>query len=203
MSSVWLMPVEAILNRELGRRPSALRECAELDGRVLELDIRGLPAVKVYVVGHAGGVQLLDHPPGEIVASVQGTPPALLAMTHNEATPAAMREAGVQLHGDTEFAARMQRLLRRAVPDVEAILARSLGGPAAHGLSQALGGLGKGLRRAANTLSRGAAEYFQFERGDLPTTAEVEDFISEVDRLRDDVARLEARLRRADDTGQD
>ncbi len=203
MGSVWLVPAEAMLNRELGRRPSALRECAELDGRVLELDIRGLPALKVYVVPHPGGIQLLDNPPGEIAASVQGTPPALLAMTRGEATPAAMRQAGVQLHGDTDFAARMQRLLRRAVPDVEAFLARNLGDSAAHGLSRAVAGLGAGLRRAADTLSRDAAEYFQFERGDLPTTAEVEDFINEVDRLRDDVARLEARLRRVDKAGQD
>lgn len=203
MSSVWLIPVEAMLNRELGRRPSALAECRELDGQVLELDIRGLPALKVYVVAHPGGVQLLDSPPGEITASVQGTPPALLAMSRGEATPAAMRQAGVMLHGDTDFAARMQRLLRRAAPDVEAALARTLGGPAAHTLSRAVGGLGKRLQRIGDTLSRDTAEYFQFERGDLPTGEEVEDFLAEVDRLRDDVARLEARVRRLDDSARD
>jgi ubiquinone biosynthesis protein UbiJ len=39
-------------------------------------------------------------------------------------------------------------------------------------------------------------EYLQEEGRDLPTPTEVEEFLADVDRLRDDAERLEARLAR-------
>jgi ubiquinone biosynthesis protein UbiJ len=51
-------------------------------------------------------------------------------------------------------------------------------------------------RRAADSLATSAAEYLQEEGRDVPVRPEVEEFLREVDRLRDDVERFEARLGR-------
>jgi ubiquinone biosynthesis protein UbiJ len=49
-------------------------------------------------------------------------------------------------------------------------------------------------RRASGSFAGSVAEYLQEEGRDLPTRTEVEEFLSAVDRLRDDAERLEARL---------
>jgi ubiquinone biosynthesis protein UbiJ len=50
-------------------------------------------------------------------------------------------------------------------------------------------------RRAATTGMRNVAEYLAHERRDLVPRAEAEDFYRNVERLREDLDRLEARTR--------
>jgi ubiquinone biosynthesis protein UbiJ len=50
-------------------------------------------------------------------------------------------------------------------------------------------------RRAARNSVRNAAEYFAHESGDLVPRAEAEDFYRGVERLREDLDRLDARAR--------
>jgi len=50
-------------------------------------------------------------------------------------------------------------------------------------------------RRAMNTGVRNVAEYLAHERGDLVPRAEAEDFYHGVERLREDLDRLDARTR--------
>ena len=49
-------------------------------------------------------------------------------------------------------------------------------------------------RRAAQTGVRNVAEYLAHERGDLVPRAEAEDFYRGVERLREDLDRVEARV---------
>ena len=53
-------------------------------------------------------------------------------------------------------------------------------------------------RRAAQTGVRNVAEYLAHERGDLVPRAEAEDFYRGVERLREDLDRVEARARLLD-----
>ena len=49
-------------------------------------------------------------------------------------------------------------------------------------------------RRAGDTLARNTAEYLTEESRDLPARVEVEEFLEDVDRLREAVDRLESRV---------
>ena len=49
-------------------------------------------------------------------------------------------------------------------------------------------------RRARDTFARNTAEYLTEESRDLPVRIEVEEFLADVDRLRESVDRLEARI---------
>jgi ubiquinone biosynthesis protein UbiJ len=55
-------------------------------------------------------------------------------------------------------------------------------------------------RRAVRTGTRNVAEYLAHERGDLVPRAEAEDFYRGVERLREDLDRLDARARVVEQT---
>jgi ubiquinone biosynthesis protein UbiJ len=55
-------------------------------------------------------------------------------------------------------------------------------------------------RHATQTASFNLAEYFAHERGDLVPRAEAEQFLSDVDGLRERADRLQARLQRLTET---
>ena len=63
-------------------------------------------------------------------------------------------------------------------------------------LSRLVGG-GLGLaKHARDSMERNISEYLREESRQLVTATEMDQFLDNVDDLRDDVARLEARLRR-------
>jgi ubiquinone biosynthesis protein UbiJ len=98
------------------------------------------------------------------------------------------------VRGDAEIAEGFRRLLEAARPDFEEELSRFTGDAAAHylaGFAREAAAFG---RRAGDTLARNTAEYLTEESRDLPVRIEVEEFLEDVDRLREAVDRLESRV---------
>ncbi|MGB5165181.1 MAG: hypothetical protein WBN61_07990, partial [Woeseiaceae bacterium] len=56
--------------------------------------------------------------------------------------------------------------------------------------------VGRWARAARSTMGANVREYLQEESGDVPSRYEVEKFTTQVSVLRDDVARVEARINR-------
>lgn len=188
-----LAALEMAFNRAIHGSPSALADCEAMANRCIRVDLTDL-ALTVSVVPVPGGVQLLAGEPEHADVRFEGTSWALMrAALADDGS-----RRGVTIDGDFDLGERFQGLLRKIRPDAEEALSRLVGDELAHAARAGLAGLADRLRGAAETLGRDLGEYFQYETGDLPTPDEVSDFLAEVDRLRDDVARLEARVRRLD-----
>lgn len=111
----------------------------------------------------------------------------------------ALKQAGVQ--GDGLFAADISAALDGF--DWALALRPVLGDIAAARADQAIAGFGAWREKAHEAIGRSLAEYGVHEANLLASRPAVDRFVTEVDALRDDVARLEARLalieaRRAD-----
>jgi ubiquinone biosynthesis protein UbiJ len=187
-----LMPLESVLNRNIAGSAAARRLCKQLDGKVLALHIAGLP-LSVFFRSEGERMSLDTTNDDSPAASLSGTPLALLRLA-GPAPEAAIRGRSIHIQGDAEIAQAFSELLKQAAPDLEEELSRIIGDVAAHQVGNvARAALGFG-RRAVDTLTQNVGEYLQEEGRDLPTRTEADEFVADVDKLRDDVARLEARL---------
>lgn len=188
---------ERLLNRNLPRSPRARTLCGDLAGRSVALAIEGL-ALR-FVLGSDGDRLSLgretspSHDPASADAEFRGTPLNLLALAGPDAE-GVIRRGDVRVEGDAEAAQRFRELLHLLRPDIEEEMSRLLGDAAAH----RLGRLGSGFlefgRRFASTGTRNVAEYFAHERADLVPRAEADAFFADVDRTREDLDRLAARI---------
>jgi ubiquinone biosynthesis protein UbiJ len=98
------------------------------------------------------------------------------------------------MRGDADIARKYRELANFLKPDLEEELSLLVGDVPAHQLGRfARGAVGWG-QRAAATAVRNVAEYLAHERADLVPRAEADQFTRGVDRLREDVDRLEARI---------
>ena len=188
--------IENLLNRNLPRSPRAQALCAALAGKRVRVEARGLGWV-LLIESLNTSVKLTkdvsDGPPPD--AEISGTllNLAALAGSHPEEV---IQRGDVSIRGDAEIAQQFRELAMLLKPDVEEELSRIIGDTPAH---QALRfvrmatGFG---RRAAATGVRNVAEYLAHERRDLVPRAEAEDFYRGVERLREDLDRLEARASR-------
>ncbi len=186
--------LESVLNRNIADSRKAQALCRQLDGRVMSLTVQGTP-LAFFFKAASGRIALAPRHEGATDASLSGTPIALLALAGPRAE-GALRGGGVRIEGDAEVAQKFRDLLSQAQPDFEEELARVIGDVAARRLANlARGFLGWG-RKATGSLATNVVEYLQEEGRDLPTRVEVEEFLEDVDRLRDDAGRLEARIAR-------
>jgi ubiquinone biosynthesis protein UbiJ len=111
---------------------------------------------------------------------------------------AVIRNGDVELSGDALVAQDFQKLLQYGRPDFEEELASVVGDVAAHGIGEFFRSVGEWGREARTTIHQNVGEYLQEESRSVPTRDEVGAFQEEVDTLRDDVARFEARLNAID-----
>jgi ubiquinone biosynthesis protein UbiJ len=194
-----LAKLEEILNRNVAQSAKARALIGRLEGRSLALTLDGTPFSflmriadgSIHVSEGRGAAHAADRPDAEI----RGTPLALASLAGRERDDS-LRAGAVRISGDAEIAQAFRELLRHAQPDAEEELAGVVGDVTAHQLgSFARGVLGWG-RKAADTVATSVAEYLQEEGRDVPTRIELEEFLRGVDTLRNDVERLEARLKR-------
>ena len=190
-------PLESLLNRGIRGSTDATRRCRELEGRSFRIELEGLN-LGLTLVSRGDRVEISRD--GAADACLSG-PPGALARLAASGDERLLRSRAVRISGDPLAAQDFRNLIAIAAPDFEEELSRLVGDVAARQLGNLLRGLGGWGLDAADRLSRTAAEYLQEESRDLPARAEVEAFLDQVDRLAEDAARLEARLRRLEQPG--
>ena len=191
--------VEVALNRTLRLEPEVLADFAALDGQVIGLTVDGLDW-DFFIECIPGGVRVLPrferradvHLKGGAIGYTQ----LLSQMKRGDNT----LPPGVVVEGDAELLHRFAGFLRRIDFDPAELIARFTGDGAAQRLVGGLKSFFGWGGSAAKTVGLNAAEYLREETYDLARKVDVEEWGTAIETLRDDVARLEARLKRLERT---
>lgn len=194
--------IENLLNRNLPRSPRAQELCASMSGKRVRIEASGLGWVLVaecqptsirLTSGAPASGAAAGAPDAGIAGSLMSL--AALAGAHPEEV---IRRGDVTIRGDAELAQKFRELAMLLKPDIEEELSKLIGDTPAHQalrMVRTLAGVG---RRAAGTGVRNVAEYLAHERRDLVPGAEAEDFYRGVEKLREDLDRLDTRIRLLD-----
>jgi ubiquinone biosynthesis protein UbiJ len=190
-----LAPFESLVNRNIAASTPAREILKSLAGRAFAIEV-GTPLggrlVRLRLLAGESGLSVASNEePAD--ATVSGTPLALASLLADR-TPGRIRAAGVTIGGDAEIAQSFEKLLGYARPDLEEELARLAGDVPAHYVASAARGALEFARRARDSFARNVGEYLTEESRDLLPAAELEVFLGDVDRIREDVDRAESRL---------
>ena len=203
---VWLAAIESLLNRSIDQSLRARAVAGRLNGSSMELRVEGLAAIRIaafsgrLALASAGGVRGAGGAgdAGAVAdAVIAGPPLALLDLfAGREDSSAARGSERVHISGDAEVAARYRELLELARPDWEEELSRLIGDLPARRVSLAARAALSWARGFARTAGANVAEYLQEESRALVSRPEVEEFLGQVDVLRETADRVEARIAR-------
>lgn len=187
-----LRPAVALMNRQIEASTPARALCEELDGRVFAVRVIDTTLAAYFVICPRR-VSLHASVDGDADAIISGSLVSLarLAATNDEAL---IREGLIELRGDAVLMSAFRRLLGYGRPDLEEELSGLVGDVAAHGVGEFFRGTRQWGRETRRTISQNIVEYFQEESRALPSRYEADTFRKQVQTLRDDVARFEARL---------
>jgi ubiquinone biosynthesis protein UbiJ len=194
-ASLIAAAVQAALDASLKGSSAARADLKKLDGKVIRLELIGLPLV-LHFLAEDGRLTVTADYHGSPDITVRAPAASLMASALKRDSEAVPR--GMQVSGDAETAQVFSRLLKNADLDWEELLAQRVGDVAARHIGNAVRGLMGWSRDAGSRLGQDVADYLHYESRDLPPRHEVQGFLSDVDRLRDDAERFTARLKRAE-----
>ncbi|TAL97435.1 MAG: sterol-binding protein [Rhodanobacter sp.] len=185
--------LETALNHTLALDPETQHKLLALDGRRVQLHLRG-PEIALAINVEDG--KLCVGPADEdSQLKVAATPGSLLAMMFRRDEDG-VAPGKVEIAGDAELARRLQKLSSKFAPDFEEAFARAFGDVLGVPLARAVR---KGLvhaRESAAHLTEDAADWLRDEARVALAPGEVETFLDDVDTLRERSERLEARVQR-------
>ncbi len=189
-----LQPLAALLNRQIRSKTPARELCAKLEDRVFAIRVKDT-ALTMYIIAGPGEIFLTnefgDEP--DVIATGSLLSLARLAGPDGDG---AIRDGVIELTGDQEVALQFQDLLRYGRPDLEEELSGVVGDVVAHSIGEFARGVERWGKEARSTLRQNVSEYLQEESRTVPSRYEADVFRQQVQVMRDDVARFEARLKR-------
>jgi ubiquinone biosynthesis protein UbiJ len=192
-----LRPIANVLNKNIRSTTPARELCRTLDGTVVAVRVRNTSLATWFIV-HNDCLELTTECHAEPDVIITGSLITLARMA-GEAGVGALRDGSMELTGDAHLANEFQQLLEYAKPDIEEELSGVVGDVAAHRLGEIARGVSDWTRNASSTMGANIREYLQEESRDVPSRYEVDRFAGNVNTLRDDVDRLEARIDRLQD----
>ena len=195
MSTEWLPLglIERGINRTLKLDPATKARLAPLEGRELGLRLSE-PALSLRVAFSSEGLTLISD--ATDMSDCDVLLEATLAGLTGLVLSRGERSRGVSFRGDIGTIQEVRSLFSELDVDLEAQIAGLVGEASAARLAGGLRESSDWGRRSVETLLRNAGELATEERRWLPVAIEVRHFIEDVDSLREDVDRLEARIRR-------
>ncbi len=195
LPAILAATLEAAINRVLAMDKDSPRRLAQLDQRLVRLELEGLGIVLHFSFSRQR-IRVSLEAEGAADTVINGTPAALFAMAIPDGDGHwGTRGSRVKISGDATLARDLERLFSRLDPDWEGQLSNWFGDVLGHQLAAGGRGAAGALRETLTTLEDTAGEFLQRPASPLAQQQEIRQFGQAVDTLRDASERLEARLR--------
>lgn len=190
--SLLLKPLEIALNHALRFDMESHEKLQHFANRSIRIDITNL---NIAVIGRFTDDRILLETAEEHVADlmIKADSFALLKLVQQ---PDSLFSNRIQIRGDVQFAKQLQDWQQHFDFDWEQQLARVTGDTLAYPLAQSLRRGFDWLNYNRSEFEQSLAEYLREESQYLPDKSQTERFMQNVDLLRADTERLEARIKR-------
>ena len=191
--------LEAAINRGLALDPGTREQLAKLDGRRIGVELKPLDiALAITVDGDR--LRVGPHWRAERDLNLRASPASLLAFAFRRGDDSVLPPGKVDISGDAELARQLEKTMRDFRPDIEEAFAQTFGDVIGVPMARAVAGAFAWTRDSAKAFALDTAEFLRDESGDLVATQEAEVFYDDVDALRERADRLDARIKRAEQT---
>ncbi|EIU7747499.1 TPA: SCP2 domain-containing protein [Vibrio vulnificus] len=186
--------IETSLNVLVKDNPDLEKRLLRLKGQVIQVHLQELNKTLTFIFS-----QQID-----VLANYEGQPDCYLSLKL-AVLPELREQANITklikqdkliLEGDIQLAQKFAQLITDAKPDIEEWVSRVTGDVVAHSLAQGIKNVGGFVGRQAKKQQHHLAQVITEEWRLAPGPLEVAYFCDQVDEVKSDLARLEARLQK-------
>ena len=194
-----LSAIETAFNSWLKLDGESLPRMQALEDKIIQIHITGLE-INLYFLPSKNGIQVLGNYPnhtegGMVDATIHGSPLALITLATTDNAGESLLKSDVEIDGDMRVAEQFSAILRDVDIDWEEHLSGFVGDIVAYQAGNTVRGVTNWIKDTHQSMKMNSAEYITEEAHLSPADAEVRYFMDQVDDIRLDVDRLEARIK--------
>lgn len=193
LGTALLAGVELGLNRVLALDSTALPRLACLSGRVIALDCTA-PELQLFILPSGEGLQLAGQWAGAADCRLRAPAASLLRLVTGKDKTAVLHSPQVELDGDSAALLELAGILQDLELDWEYELSRWLGPLASQLLGSHIRSRANWTSQTLDSLRLNLADYLSEESRSLVGQREADARFAELDRLKLDLDRLDARI---------
>jgi len=190
--SIALKPIELALNTALAQDPETKAKLDQFEARCIAIKINDVNQTIAMTVKQRQ-LYLSTTPDHAVDLTISSN---ALTLAKLGSDPESLFSADIDINGDVQFAKQLRDLLDGFDFDWEAQLARLTGDtlayPIAHGIRQ----ITSWAKTTHISTQQNIAEYLREESQILPDKSQIKAYMHDIDTLRADFDRLEARIKR-------
>jgi len=190
-----LASVELGINRVLRLDSTALPRLQQLSGKVIAVDCRS-PALQLFILPSDEGLMLAAHWAADADCTLRAPASSLLKLALSKDKTTILHGPEVELEGDSGALMELAAILQDLELDWEYELSRWLGPVAASLFGGHVRSRARWYQQGFASLNQNLGEYLAEESRTLVGQREAEARFSELDQIKLDLERLEARFER-------
>lgn len=183
---------EKLINRLIQLDADTLACINKINGKRIAIEITGLP-IQFTISFNADKIKLQPFLATDPDAAIKGMPLALVRLLLSPQANTLLFKKIVVVEGDIGLLQTLQQILQQLDIDWEEYLSGFIGDIPAHLIGNRLREVKHWQEDKRVNLQRNLTEYLQEELQYFPVHEQLNDFMAEVDELRDGVERLQAR----------
>ena len=184
---------ETAFNQYLSLDPDILHKFSNMEGKVIAIDILGLNQ-SLYLFPGEDGMMIMSDFDGDADTRLAGTPIALAKLSALKNAAPVLFSGEVVISGDMRLGSQFKKILSQINIDWEEILSQYTGDMVAHKAGNMVRDFAEWFQRGKHSMYTDAGEYLTEESLLSPSKPEINRFINNVDKLREDVDRLQAKI---------
>lgn len=177
----------------LAQDPKNLERLAKVAGKVIAFDIKKLEQT-IYFLPTADAIHIDWQAPEQVDVRIKAKPSSLIKIARSGIEEAELAPGELEIEGDAIVGQRFARLLAELNIDWEDLLAQRIGDMPAVLLSRAFTAAREWAEDTQNTMRQNTGEFLVEEVRLAASRSAVDRYLNDVDQLRNDVARLAAKV---------
>lgn len=193
MKAMITSKLSQAINKYLQLDPTSTIRLNKLAGKIIAIELKPF-GYTFYCHFSDQGVQINDTALSEVNTQISGTPIQFVNVMLDKTNRKQFFTDDVNMTGDAEVGQQVIQLFDELEIDWEEYLAKLIGDIPAFNISKFVNRIGNWLQSSNQSLRENVNEYIHEEANWLPTREALQDFYRDIDQLRLDADRLEARL---------
>ncbi len=182
------------INKALALDPELLEKLAAFTGKVISIHFTGVDKT-LYLLPENHHMQVLTHYDGDVDTCISGTPISIIKMLMKPDVATMLLKGEIEISGDVRLGNAFKKLFREMEINWQQPLSKIIGDGATQSIESGVKRFNQWSNKSFNSFWQTASEYLQEESRDVVTETEQEIFNQQVDILRDDIDRLEIKLK--------
>lgn len=194
MKKFVLTSIEKILNTYLLSDTDSHKRLAAMASKSVSVELTPLQLVFVCQFNQQGVKLHLNEDGIEPQTKIKGSPMQLMGALVDKERRHQFFADDLTIEGDAELAQQVINLFDQVSIDWEEHASQLIGDVPAYQLSKFVGNVRGWLKKTRSNLSQDTSDFLHEEAAWFPTREELQEFFTDIDNIRMDTDRLEARI---------